>query len=388
MRVMLTTVFAMAAGAPAWAGTAGGVSDVREVLRREYSNDERTREEVVRELVELGPSSVGTFFELYTGEAFDELFGGEEIVDLERWWCPPDKFGDLFLAALGELPARRVVAWLDTHVAADAEHEDRLAALRVLAELESPEALGAVLRYGEEVGALALRYRSVQKPLEAALGRTLESDPDRVARDLEGRLADLDPELLATLATAIGRTGRPEYLRALDRMVEQDGEVGVRALEAVPELVSVAPWRFDDEPRELVRDRLNDSDWRFRRAAAFAAGRLEDTEAFGRLVLLLDENNEAVRSAAGWAVRELSGLRQDKSATGWLEWYRDEETWARERGPELQDALESGEPATVAAAVRELLLHPVFRDRSAAWLAEVLESAEPGAQLLAVGALC
>lgn len=355
---------------------ASGMAEIRAVLAKPLAGDSRTREQVAAELAGLGQDAVEPLFDLYLGERWEELFEGTESIDVSQWWCPPDAIPELCLDALARMPARRVVERLDEVTGEGSEHDTRLAGLRVLAALGAPEGLPSVFRLGATFEDLALRYRSVQGPLEDAFARVLSGDPVRVARQLDAHAKDANPLLLSTLVTAIGRTGRPEYLSSLASFARGKGDLARAALEALPETVCIAPWRFDQEPCELLRPHLGNADWRMRRAAAFGLGKLRDAHSFRAIAKLLDDESQAVASAARWAVGQLARSEDSRSSSEWIDWYAAQEKWWTSRGTDLIERLRDGDPRGAADAVRELLEHPLYREETAAKLAALLQGAE------------
>lgn len=380
---------AAALGLTATVGHAGGgdLAGVRAVLEKPYASDSRSQDEVIDELASLGQGALPAMFRLYCGEGWEEFFGDEEEIDVDELWCPPDRIHDLLLPALGRMPARHVVEHLRTAAAAEAPHETRLAAVRVLGELGSVEALEPLLRLGEDFGPLGLRYRSVQKPMEEALTAVFDGDPTRSARELAGRVGEASDGVLSLVVTALGRAARPELLTVFGTLVRGEGEVGLHALEVLADFVGRAPWRFDDAPADLARGFLVHEDWRYRRAAAFTLAQIGDAESFPRLILLLDDGSQPVASAAAWALRTLSGVEHPESSTAWLDWYSEQTIWWHEHEDELYDGLHSRDPRSVGEALRAFYEHPLFRDAAARELVKLLDSSDETVVLTALSGL-
>ncbi len=360
---------------------------VRGVLKKAYAADSRTEDDVVRELVSLGPGTIPALFELYLGEGWEDLFAGEEEVDLEEWWCPPDRFHELFLQALGRSHAKRVVEHLDEAADDEAPHETRLAAVRVLGALGTADALEPLFRLGETFGTLALRYRSVQSPLENAFATVFTNDAPVAARELREITDDASDDVLTVVATAAARSGRSEVLPLFAELVRRGGDLGLHALETLPEFVMRAPWRFDDAPGDIAAGHLASEDWRYRRAAAFAVGRMGHTEAFGRIVLLLDDDHQAVSSAARWALETMASVDHPETSTEWLDWYDDQVAWWNGNRDELFDGLHSQDAHAVGNALRTFFARPLFRDEAARELASYLDSSDEALVLAAIHGL-
>ena len=196
-RLISAALFAPLALLLVSAGGAGpvprSVDEIRNVLARRPS-DERTRSDVVAELTRLGDQVIPDLFDVYTAAAFDELLGTDETFDLDRWWCSPDGFPGLALAALGELPPGPVVSHLTLRTE-DAALETRLAVVRVLGALGSAEGLDLLLAQAAELRGANLRYNSVRIPLEQSLVRIAQGDPAAV-RALGELAEELDAEVL------------------------------------------------------------------------------------------------------------------------------------------------------------------------------------------------
>jgi HEAT repeat protein len=383
---LTAAALALLAGSAASAESRG-MSEVRSVLEKPFQQDTRTQGQVVDQLADLGPDAVPALFDIYMGDGLEELFGKEEAVDVDDWWCRPDEMHEVVLAALGRMSPKDVVAHVDRTVPDDAEHETRVATLRVLAALGSTEALEPLFRLGASFGTLPLRYRSVQSPMETAFEAILVGDTARVVRDLPELLEDAPEGVQSTFVTAAGRTGREELVSVFARLAQGGGDVGVQALETLPDLVNAAPWRHDDSARELARNYLSSADWRYRRAAAFAAGQMNDVEAFRGVVLLLDDDHQAVASAARWALEAISEIEDPETSTAWLRWFDEQEGWWYDNRDALFDDLDSGDAMRVGQALRNLYARPLFREEAAHEVSRLLDSSDEALVVTAINGL-
>jgi len=354
---------------------------MRAVLARPRG-DTRTREQVVEQLVRMGPNAIPDLFGTYTGENLEALLGTDAFV-ADRWWCAPDKFGELSLEALGEMPTKKVITFLKQQTQANPPTEIKLACMRVLGELGSAQGLPLLFNTASKEGAKALRYRSVASSFELALGDILSNDAQAFAV-LESRVDELAPELLAVAIEATRRADRPEGVAFLLSVLGKNVELDIAALEASADLARRFPWRVSVDPRRQMRERLRDDSSQVRSAAAIATGRIHDTEAFELLVVMLDDPDPQVVRAADWSLCLMSGESELDTAEQWRRWHELEDRWWATEGARLRQELKAEDPRRVTSAARALSRRAFRRDEVALYVCDVLPQQVP----VAVADLC
>lgn len=346
------------------------------------TGDQRSREDVVEQLVRMGPGAIPELFHTYTGENIEKLLGSGEFV-AERWWCAPDEFGELSLEALGEMPPKPLLSFLKKQTNKDTAVEIRLSAMRVLGELGSAEGLPLLFQTASKEGPKAMRYRSVASTFEDALGEILSSD-DQSFAILEGRIDELDAQLLALAIESTRKADRPEGVEFLLSILGRDAALDIAVLEASAELARRFPWRVSTDPRRPIRDRLDAKDPQVRRAAVIATGRIRDTEAFLELIGMLEDPDYNVTRAVTWSLRHMSGQTKLDTVEEWTRWRELEATWWSTEGARLRNELRAEDPRRVTAAANALSQRTFYRDEVVLDICEVLPQQVP----VAVTQLC
>jgi HEAT repeat protein len=112
-----------------------------------------------------------------------------------------------------------------------------------------------------------------------------------------------------------------------------------------------------------------------RREAALALGRTETAPAIPQLLVKLSDESPAVRDAAHWALKAITGLQFKGDVKRWTEWYASEEAWWNGRGRDLVKTLSSQPPEKTAAVTRELAAHRAFREQVSTELVPLLDTA-------------
>jgi len=366
-------VRAMTIGATAKriASDSADLDAVRAVLRARLGEDGRTEREVVRELAALGPDAVPELFALVNGRATRRL--AKRPAAAAGWWCSPDRFAALARSALGRMPAQAVLAQLDaTTFETDA---DRVAALRVLADLGSARGLATVFSIASGFDELALRSPTLQRPFEDALIAILRSDPESWSR-LQGTLARQRPALLTVAARAVSEANRPEGVRTLASLLRHGGPPEEDLLARIADLAYRHAWRAAPVAED-VRAYLTHEHPKLRAAGARALARMGDTASLPELAELLGDDSPQVRGAASSALRELTGTALPMDAETWNAWLTAEGAWWVRERERLTDAITAEEPARVLAAVRELATRPALRHETGMLLTHALGSTEP-----------
>jgi len=226
----------------------------------------------------------------------------------------------------------------------------------------------------------------VRAPLQQALLRVVANDEKAVSA-LGARFAEQPPALYAPVIRAIGSAGSPAAMRQLTELLEKRPEADAVLLCEIARLGGLLPHPIESRARTHVRGYLSRDDAQILAAAVYAVGRLEDHEAAEQLVDLLDSDLEHVRTSAHGVLRELSGKHFPLDQARWDTWYRNESEWWRRDAPFHKAELGSGAQFQVAAALRELSVHRLYRHELAPEVARCLERSETDLVRLACAAL-
>lgn len=324
-------------------------------------------EQVVSELVSIGPRAIGKLFAIHAGLDFGPWEG--EGLSFDRG---PERGAFLAGRALCQLPRRDVVAFLRANARPADAAEVRLAAIGLYTAIGSTDELAPCLTLvgsfsEEDLSGLLLRKRLPQD-----LTGMFERLPPS-ALLAAGTYGALPPAVRRPVFEALFAFDHPLAIEALPAVLGTDAELDVRVLERLGELGQRYPWRLSLEQSELVAEVLRDDDWRIRRAACVLAGHWQAIELFETLVRLHElDPQPAVRRAALWALHTLSASRLDLDAAGWERWLAAQtEAWERE-GPALSEGLACEDPVRVGQSIRRACQLPLQRRETAPLVAAVL----------------
>lgn len=338
-----------------------GFELVRSALLRAENQKEMRDEHVARRLSALGQPAAPALLALVDGNGLELLLGDDQSPVLLL--CPPDHLGEVALAALANLPVEVVLAALRAELARDAGPATRALALRVLAAQPSAQGLGLaleILRASE----LELASPSFRNHARAAVSAPLRTDARAAAR-LQSELASLPEGVLPLVIEGLAATQCEAALAPLEALLGRSPELDLAVIDGLACAGEVRPWRVGAEVAECL-ERLSASKEVARRAAATRAlGRLARVDTVTRLVPRLEDPAPEVVAAAIEALQRCA-LRTDLTdANSWRAWLQRENTWWKERGEACVEALQSGDPLTLAEHLRELLGHSLARGATA-----------------------
>ena len=221
---------------------------------------------------------------------------------------------------------------------------------------------------------------------ESALGSLLARS-NRAFDSLPSPLSLLDDEVLASTLRGIGGSRSARGISILiDGMKQEKRATGV----FLSELGKLAPYASptqDELLRQTLRSALAHEHEGVCKSAAVTLGRLEDTRAVPGLILLLDSGSPGLRRTAHWSLRRITNLSLRPDFLRWEAWYDEEVTWLDTRSGRLIEDLLSEDNAVVAAAARELALHPMHRDRFAPEITVLFDCESPSLRALACDCL-
>lgn len=340
---------------------ASGDDALERALRRHSADDARTVDQLVEELVALGPARIPTWFGWLGGAGVEALFLSGDVFRPGDWLVRPEDLPALARRTLGRLPADAVVAFLERETrggrpAADVE----LNTFAVLEELGSARGLELVWRLVGEIGD-DLEIPRLHEAALGALEATLARDP-AAWRSIGTRLMEAGGEERELLVEAFREAHRPEAQPLLiDLLARVQDSAGRREiLESIAAVERRFPWRFDGHTVRAVQRCWLGLDPSDRVAVAGQLASSEDPEAVGLLVELLQNPDPRARATAERALHDLGGVSHGRDAQAWTRWHQREVDWWERESEDLFLALE-GTPAQAVAALEVLARHPLYR---------------------------
>jgi HEAT repeat protein len=337
---------------------------------------------LVRELVALGETATPALFELVSGRELEALLGDAPAA---AWACDPERIDDLALAALGELPPAAVRAHLAACSGNSPPREVRAAALAVLARQARPEGLPLFLSLCAESG-IELEQRALREPARAALANMLTRDARSLSM-LERGLSGARPELKRLACEALANWGAPEAVPTLASLLGLDPSVDQAALLALIALGKRRPWDLAEPVARHLRPRLRERDVALCALAGRGLGELRHAAAVPDLITALADAEPQLEYTLLWSLREITGETRARTTREWAEWLQREQAWWSTRGTALLADLATAPPETFSARVRELVRHPIGRERAGVALAAALDTLAPDALIVACDAL-
>ncbi len=329
----------------------------------------RARADIVVPPASSGPRAETAVFAALTG-------GRAPLAPAER---------ERLLGLLRARPAAALAGWLEEQVAGGAPERARLVALECLSGRAMAGELASLVRIADPADAPP--SPGLLAVLRAALLQVRADDSrafDRLVDAWQGARAELRAELLAV----VGERGDPAGLEFLAWVATFELQGFERAVAS--ELLRLAPRARTAEAREPLADLcvlLDSSDPFCVQTASSALARARVEAAVPGWIELLASESRGVRERARHCLETVSGLSLGPTRERWLAWYEAELAWYEHEAPGACADLDSGDEATVLAAIRALAGRHFFRDELAQALSPVLEHPSPAVRLCACRAL-
>ena len=318
---------------------------------------------LARQLVDLGPDAFPYYLDFLAGRAEPELTPGRRAVVLQ---------------AIAGIAPSRVGSYLRSELEPSSPRRLRRAAFAALEQVGGAGEVGQALRLAGDLSGESEGSALVEE-LEQCLVAILTRD-DRAYGALSSVVERMDATLEIPVVRAVQEVGSPKGLDLLRRMLGNEDEHAEPILLAIGGVAAHAMPPFDLGLQEGVRDYLDDEhEQAVRRAAARAAGRVQDHEAFPALIRMLNAGPADLRTAARDALRDLSKMSFNSDPRRWEAWYESERTWWLRESRRVTEDLHSGDPARVLAAIGEASVRRLHRDDLAQEIATLL--GDPDAEI-------
>lgn len=338
--------------------------------------DDKERRAALKELVGLGPEAAPATWGVLSGDVDGSSLGvvGPLVT--------PDVRA-LLIDALRTWPVEDVLGAIERAVAEDSSLSDRMRAIEVVGQL-GDGAVRSLVRLVEDLSLAELQHPLVDECFQDAVAELLEGDPDALAV-LAAELGRIEPVLLPGLASAVGRRPSADAFGLLERILGRSRHADLAVLAAFG---AWPRWRPEAEAcAALVRGHVDANDPRVRHAAILASGHLADTIVARDLVDLLDDSEPRLRSAALWALQEISGLHWEADEARWGEWAAGEDRWLADEAQRLDALGHEDDPALVASTLQSLSAHRLLRRELVPRVVPLLARAEPHVVAAAAAAL-
>jgi hypothetical protein len=260
------------------------------------------------------------------------------------------------------------------------EREDTAASRAVNVELlgllgeNGPPALKEMVRHARKTLDADLDPR-IAEAFEVGVADLVEHHPD-VHAAMRARWRSWPHELLAPTLRGVGRARDPRGLPFLGDVMAWYDDLAILCMSQLRLLGPSSSADVNAQIGATVRQFLDPDDPRFCQAAALALGDLEDTTSIPELIDLLASGIDGLAENALWSLRRISGLRLNDRAELWRAWYSQEKAWFENDAPRLFQRLSSPRDQDVAAAIREIGKHRLYRDALAREIVTVLEHDE------------
>ncbi|MBK7877600.1 MAG: hypothetical protein IPJ77_18075 [Planctomycetes bacterium] len=227
----------------------------------------RVHEDVVFELVQLGPDAAPALFAFLAGTMEGPAPRVEEtpVPDSDEPVVLPEVPRDdvIVIDALKRLPNAKVVPAIASAILRGTV-DVKLVGVRVLGELGGPRAVDAWIDGMTSFEPIHLNRAYVQAPTEEALAQILEHDDEAFAA-LAAHAKTLEPRLLPAVVRGLGGSGRAKAVDVLLGFLGRDGALDLVVLAQTGRLVESTLGTLPDEKLTWLRPFLTDQDWRVRR---------------------------------------------------------------------------------------------------------------------------
>lgn len=336
---------------------------------------EDAREATIRKIAALGDGVLPLLFRVAVEERVPET----EIP------LTPDQV-QIVLEAFGRGREAEALAILPGEVGAYGAVPARVTAFELVRRHPAPGGVKLLYLIAEIEGLGPWSRSSGAALFEAALAKHLagfELEFDALPR----RWDELSQDLLVSTVRGVGASEQGRGIPLLVDELERETRATGVFLAQLAKLVPFASEEEEERLRFALREALDAEHEGLRKSAAVTLGRLGDVESIPALVRALESGSAGLRRTAHWSLRRITALSFPDDARRWASWYEAEQEWLAATAPRLLDDLQSPDDAAVAAAARELSLHPLHRERYAPALTVLLDEESETLRVLACDCL-
>ena len=355
--------------------TADRYSDLREILRHRGVTEDRSAEDLLFQLVALGPDAIPSYFDLVTGRGIDDFLGDDPFVKSD-WVLAPDELSLFARQALERMPAQAVLDHLLRAVRGDSELGIRLAAVRIVGELGQVEGLDLVWRTVEGLDELTLASVSIRAELSDALARILRQDNDawRAIRDF---FTTAEPDVRPILLSGLRSAGGPRAFEVIEDVLREESGTERAMVETLVALEVRYPWALSGRSAPFIEALADSSDKDERELAVHLSLEIADPAAVERVIEQLEDRELLVRLAAHRTLESIASMRLESDIDLWLDWFEEQSSSWDATSREFETALDASQAGasqagTLARAARRFGRFAVHRHDAARLLAETL----------------
>jgi len=204
--------------------------------------------------------------------------------------------------------------------------------------------------------------------LEHSLAAILSRDVSAWA-GLTRTFPALDERVTLIVLRAVSEAASPQAMDFLGELLGKDAGQDVIVLAQLGRVVEFVRAAPSQRTLDYVHESLESMDPQVRREACLVVGRLEDSQAVALVIELLADEDPLVAENAYWALKRITRESLSDDIDRWRLWYDRELAWWQTEASDLLTALHGEEIAEVAAALRGLVGHGLFRHELAAEVA-------------------
>jgi hypothetical protein len=268
--------------------------------------------------------------------------------------------------ALGQLlgqPSRAVRACIAGVASRSPSEPERRAGLAVLERIGTAEEVPLVLRLGAP---------GLEPQLRLCLAGLLRRDGRGLTR-LEPEFERAGSATRSVILAAVEDLRSVEGAAWLSRSIERGR--GPRS-ETLSRLGRMAQGLRGELPEELgasVRAVLSGSDFRARRDAIVAAGRMRDSHAVAQLIELLEDSDPGAREDAAWSLERITRLRFGQQPERWRAWHAAEREWWSQHSSDVFALLRGQDRRARLVSLVDIARLNLHRERLASEVVFLLE---------------
>ncbi len=267
---------------------------------------------------------------------------------------------ELLLDTLERLPGDAVSAAVHAEITA-AEGDDPLrACIAILGRTGSHEALDSMLECATRLEAPTRDGIRSEETIVEAFARVVRRD-ERATSRLVRRFPELPGRERALVVASLGSSATSEGLHALVEILARDPELALDALVEIERVTRQGLW-LDENACSILRSSLDQRQDEELRYAILCLGHLGDAESFPRLIQLLDDPLERIRSSSLKSLQAISGVELPADPARWLARYESENRWHEIDLRRLRRELSSRDHSAVIRAIVELSQNSTFRN--------------------------